>query len=75
MLLRDFIARSITDNDDFEAANLNYWAHWLGLDSRPQTSDDFMAEQERPAWDASSLLRQFAIRLDRAGEYTDLYVH
>ncbi|MFE4973638.1 helix-turn-helix domain-containing protein [Kitasatospora sp. NPDC056651] len=74
-LLRDFIARSITDNDDFETANLNYWAHWLGLDSRPQTSDDFMAEQERPAWDASSLLRQFAIRLDRAGEYTDLYVH
>ncbi|MGW2874025.1 helix-turn-helix domain-containing protein [Kitasatospora sp. NPDC001225] len=74
-LLRDFIARSITDKDDFETANLNYWAHWLGLDSRPQTSDDFMAEQERPAWDASSLLRQFAIRLDRAGEYTDLYVH
>lgn len=26
-LLRDFIARSITDNDDFETANLNYWAH------------------------------------------------
>ncbi|MFC8717582.1 helix-turn-helix domain-containing protein [Kitasatospora sp. NPDC057198] len=74
-LLRDFIARSITDNDDFEAANLNYWAHWLGLDPRPQTSDAFMAEQDRPAWDASSLLRQFAIRLDRAGEYTDLYVH
>ncbi|MFD7906938.1 helix-turn-helix domain-containing protein [Kitasatospora sp. NPDC059747] len=74
-LLRDFIARSITDNDDFENANLNYWAHWLGLDSRPQTSDDFMAEHERPAWDASSLLRQFAVRLDRAGEYTDLYVH
>ncbi|MFD7827685.1 helix-turn-helix domain-containing protein [Kitasatospora sp. NPDC059803] len=74
-LLRDFIARSITDNDDFEAANLNYWAHWLGLDSRPQISDDFMAEQDRPVWDASTLLRQFAIRLDRAGEYTDLYVH
>ncbi|MGX4735330.1 hypothetical protein ACI1MP_35770 [Kitasatospora griseola] len=75
MLLRDFIARSITENDDFEAANLNYWAHWLGPDSRPQTSDDLMAEQEHPAWDASSLLRQFAVRLDRTGEYTDLYVH
>ncbi|MFG2909233.1 helix-turn-helix domain-containing protein [Kitasatospora sp. NPDC048286] len=74
-LLRDFIARSITDKDDFETANLNYWAHWLGLDARPQTSDDFMAERDYPAWDASSLLRQFAIRLDRAGEYTDLYVH
>ncbi|KIQ66302.1 hypothetical protein TR51_01230 [Kitasatospora griseola] len=75
MLLRDFIARSITDNDDFEAANLDYLAHWLGLDSRPQTSDDFMAERERPEWDASSLLLQFVIRLDRAGEYTDLRIH
>lgn len=34
-----------------------------------------MAEQDCPAWDASTLLRQLAIRLDRAGEYTDLYVH
>ncbi|GGQ88998.1 hypothetical protein GCM10010195_50950 [Kitasatospora griseola] len=34
-----------------------------------------MAERERPAWDASSLLLQFAIRLDRAGEYTDLRIH
>ncbi|WP_329585492.1 XRE family transcriptional regulator [Kitasatospora sp. NBC_01250] len=74
-LLRDFIARSITDNDDFETANLNYWAHWLGVDSHPKVSDDFMAEREHPAWDASALLRQFTIRLDRAGEYTDLYVH
>ncbi|MFJ5118830.1 MULTISPECIES: helix-turn-helix domain-containing protein [unclassified Kitasatospora] len=74
-LLQDFIARSLTDNDDAEAANLNYWAHWLGLDGRPQTDDNFMAERGRPAWDASGLLRQLAVRLDRAAEYTDLYVH
>ncbi|GAA1942978.1 helix-turn-helix domain-containing protein [Kitasatospora viridis] len=74
-LLRDFIARSLTDNDAAEAANLNYWAHWLGLDPRPQTDDRFMAERDRPAWDASALLRQLAVRLDRAVEYTDLYVH
>jgi DNA-binding XRE family transcriptional regulator len=74
-LLRDFIARSLTDNDAAEVANLNYWAHWLGLDSRPQSDDSFMAERDRPAWDGSALLRQLAVRLDRAVEYTDLYVH
>ncbi|MCC9311936.1 helix-turn-helix domain-containing protein [Kitasatospora sp. RB6PN24] len=74
-LLRDFIARSLTENDAAENANLNYWAHWLGLDSRPQIDDSFMAERGRPVWDASALLRQLAVRLDRAAEYTDLYVH
>lgn len=74
-LLRAFIDRSLSDSDAAEAANLNYWAHWLGLDCRPQTDDSFMAERNRPAWDATALLRQLAVRLDRAGDYTDLYVH
>ncbi|MCG6499656.1 DNA-binding transcriptional regulator [Kitasatospora sp. A2-31] len=74
-LMRDFINRSIADHDRAEAANLNYWAHWLGLDSRPQTDDCFMAERDRPVWDASALLRELAVRLDRAVEYTDLYIH
>ncbi|MET9400095.1 helix-turn-helix transcriptional regulator [Kitasatospora sp. NPDC002965] len=74
-LLREFINRSIVDHDQAEAANLNYWAHWLGLDRRAQTDDCFMAERDRPAWDASALLRELAVRLDRAVEYTDLYVH
>ncbi|MFE2726102.1 helix-turn-helix domain-containing protein [Kitasatospora sp. NPDC059327] len=74
-LMREFINRSIADHDEAEVANLNYWAHWLGLDGRPQTDDGFMAERDRPAWDASALLRAFAVRLDRAVEYTDLYIH
>ncbi|MFE6865135.1 helix-turn-helix domain-containing protein [Kitasatospora sp. NPDC057692] len=74
-LLRDFIERSIANHDRAEAANLNYWAHWLGLDRRPQRDDCFMTEHSRPAWDASALLRELAVRLDRAVEYTDLYVH
>ncbi|MEV7024178.1 helix-turn-helix transcriptional regulator [Kitasatospora sp. NPDC093558] len=74
-LMRDFINRSIADHDEAESANLNYWAHWLGLDGRPQTDDAFMAERDRPVWDASALLRAFALRIDRAVEYTDLYVH
>ncbi|MFB7617294.1 helix-turn-helix domain-containing protein [Kitasatospora sp. NPDC056181] len=74
-LMRDFINRSIVDHDEAEAANLNYWAHWLGIDGRPQTDDGFMAERDRPTWDASALLRAFALRLDRAVEYTDLYIH
>ncbi|MGW2539934.1 hypothetical protein ACWC5I_03465 [Kitasatospora sp. NPDC001574] len=74
-LLREFINRSIVDHDQAEAANLNYWAHWLGLDRRAQTDDCFMAVRDRPAWDASALLRELAARLDRAVEYTDLYVH
>ncbi|MFI6157686.1 hypothetical protein ACIBCA_33945 [Kitasatospora sp. NPDC051170] len=74
-MLSDFINRSIADQDQAEAANLNYWAHWLGLDRRAQTDDFFMTERDRPAWDASALLRELAVRLDRAVEYTDLYVH
>ncbi|MEK2490803.1 helix-turn-helix transcriptional regulator [Kitasatospora purpeofusca] len=74
-LLREFIDKSIADHDQAESANLNYWAHWLGLDRRPQKDDCFMTECARPAWDATALLRELAVRLDRAVEYTDLYVH
>ncbi|MFJ7276033.1 helix-turn-helix domain-containing protein [Kitasatospora sp. NPDC098663] len=74
-LMRDFINCSIADHDEAEAANLNYWAHWLGLDGRPQTGDGFMAERDRPMWDAAALLRALALRLDRAVECTDLYIH
>lgn len=71
--LLDFISRSLGD-DGGEAANLNYWAHWVGIDTRPQVDDSFMAEQT-PGWDGAALLRNFTDRLTRAHEYTDLYVH
>ncbi|MEY9963394.1 DNA-binding transcriptional regulator YiaG [Streptacidiphilus sp. MAP12-16] len=71
--LLDFIARSLGD-DASEAANLNYWAHWVGVDTRPQSDDSFMARQT-PGWDAAALLRNFTDRLARAFEYTDLYAH
>jgi hypothetical protein len=71
--LLDFITRSLGD-DGGEAANLNYWAHWVGIDTRPQSNDSFMAEQTSN-WDGAALLRNFTDRLSRAYEYTDLYVH
>ncbi|MFJ7243759.1 helix-turn-helix domain-containing protein [Kitasatospora sp. NPDC098652] len=74
-LMRDFIDRSMADHDEAEAANLNYWAHWLGLDTRTHVDDTFMAHRGRPSWSSGSLLRAFAERLDRAFEYTDLYIH
>ncbi|WP_234376298.1 hypothetical protein [Streptomyces sp. CB01201] len=49
--LRDFIERALVDDDAGEAANLNYWAYWLGAASRPQPSDLFMRDRELTGWD------------------------
>ncbi len=73
--LYDFIDRALADDDTAEAANLNYWALWLGALSVPQSDDAFMCDRALTGWDPVTLLRGLARGLHRAPGYVDLYVH
>ncbi|MDT9692611.1 XRE family transcriptional regulator [Streptomyces sp. P9(2023)] len=74
--LLDFIERSLAGDDTAEAANLNYWAYWLGALGDPQADDLFMRDRELSGWDPAVLLRRFGQGLViRAPGYLDLYVH
>ncbi|MGW7102862.1 hypothetical protein [Streptomyces sp. NPDC054838] len=73
--LWDFIERAIADNDDGEAANLNYWAYWLGVSRQPQADDTFMRDRALTGWDPVALLRALADGMHLAPGYVDLYAH
>ncbi|SFD55979.1 helix-turn-helix domain-containing protein [Streptomyces aidingensis] len=72
--LIDFIDRALVDDDAGEAANLNYWAYWLGAVPAPQADDRFMPDRD-PVWDPITLLRLLVAGLHEAPGYIDLYVH
>lgn len=72
--LWDFIDRAIVDDDTAEAANLNYWAYWLGAIREPQANDGFM--RKRPTgWEPVHLMKGLVAGLHQAPGYVDLYVH
>ncbi|MGP3685719.1 XRE family transcriptional regulator [Streptomyces sp. IBSNAI002] len=73
--LLDFIERSLAGDDDAEAANLNYWAYWLGGVRLPQADDQFMQDRELTSWDPVTLLRDLTYGLHYAPGYVDLYAH
>ncbi|MFI8963869.1 XRE family transcriptional regulator [Streptomyces sp. NPDC053493] len=73
--LLDFIERSLADDDAAEAANLNYWAYWLGGVRLPQADDQFMRDPELAAWEPVTLLRGLTYGMHHAPGYVDLYVH
>ena len=71
--LRHFI-RTALSSDACQAANLNYWAYWIGETSETYSSDEFMAGDLGP-WSGMALLRRFADNLDSTESLFDLYVH
>ncbi|MFJ9412480.1 helix-turn-helix domain-containing protein [Streptomyces sp. NPDC101393] len=73
--LLDFIDRALADDDTAEAANLNYWALWLGALPVPQANDAFMRDRNLTGWDPVTLLRGLARGLHLAPGYVDLYTH
>ncbi|MFJ2814323.1 helix-turn-helix domain-containing protein [Streptomyces sp. NPDC087294] len=73
--LLDFIERGLVGDDTAEAANLNYWAYWLGALPQAQSDDDFMVDRSLSAFDPVSLLRRLDRGLHQAPGYTDLYAH
>ncbi|MFC8793405.1 helix-turn-helix domain-containing protein [Streptomyces cinereoruber] len=73
--LLDFIDRALADDDTAEAANLNYWAYWVGALGPAQPDDTFMRDQTLTGWDPVTLLRGLARGLHIAPGYVDLYAH
>ncbi|RSS43220.1 XRE family transcriptional regulator [Streptomyces sp. WAC08241] len=73
--LLDFIERSLAGDDTAEAANLNYWAYWLGGVRLPQSDDRFMQDRELAGWDPVTLLRGLTHGMHHAPGYVDLYAH
>ena len=71
--LRDFI-RTALRSDACQAANLNYWAYWIGEVPETHSSDDFMAGDLGP-WSGAALLRRFAANLVASEPLADLYAH
>ncbi|WP_327191002.1 XRE family transcriptional regulator [Streptomyces xinghaiensis] len=72
--LLDFIDRGVVDDDVAEAANLNYWAYWLGSIREPQPDDGFM-RYGSASWEPVRLLRGLVSGLHQAPAYVDLYIH
>ncbi len=62
-------------DDTAEAANLNYWAYWLGALAQSQADDAFMRNRTLSGWDPAAVLRRFVQGLHQAPGYLDLYVH
>jgi hypothetical protein len=71
--LRHFI-RTALSSDACQAANLNYWAYWIGEVPDTHSSDEFMAGDLGP-WPGTALLRRFAANLVATEPLADLYVH
>jgi transcriptional regulator with XRE-family HTH domain len=71
--LRHFI-RTALSSDACQAANLNYWAYWIGETTETYSSDEFMAG-DLGSWPGMGLLRRFADNLVATEPLVDLYVH
>ena len=73
--LRWFI-RQYIHSDILEAANLNYWAYWVGGEdgNHEALSDRFMAD-ELGSWHGRALLRHLISALDPGSTHVELSVH
>jgi transcriptional regulator with XRE-family HTH domain len=71
--LRHFISAALR-SDACQAANLNYWAYWIGEVPETHSSDEFMAGDLGP-WSGATLLRRFAANLIASEPLADLYAH
>ncbi len=72
--LRDFIDHRLAGNDRCEAANLRYWAYWVGESDGHAVSDDFMASS-LGGWRGAKLLGHLTDGLHDGTPYLNLSVH
>lgn len=74
--LRHFIKTRIGDDDANQAANLNYWAYWIGETPGTATSDAaWHGGGDLGPWPGTALLRHLAGSLAAPTPYVDLTVH
>ncbi|MEY9845951.1 transcriptional regulator with XRE-family HTH domain [Streptacidiphilus sp. BW17] len=70
-----FIEHTLVNDETGEAANLNYWAYWVGETRTLQLTDDFIAEPVAGTWAGHQLLCHLTERLTPGYGYLDLYIH
>ena len=72
--LRSFITHRLVAAEELEAANLTYWAYWVGEGSGQATNDEFMIHGNE-TWTGNRLLRHLVTSLTPQTPYLELSLH
>ncbi|MFE5296462.1 helix-turn-helix domain-containing protein [Streptomyces sp. NPDC056632] len=70
-----FIDTALEGDDAGEAANLAYWAYWIGETISPQLSDDFITSTPSASWAGPKLFDHLVRGLTPNHGFFDLNVH